>query len=241
MEDELALGVPHVHAVEREGVEVRIDPEGAVAALDHNERPHERVVGRTQQGHDRRMLRQAIGARDVWSFAGTLCCAVVFGIACGSPVTEGDEMDGSVVLSDASAGEDANLPASSDAGSMDGPLDGAVTTDGGSAAVPDAGSVVRADAGAGPDPRFEAEMAYVTANIGRGYDTQSDVAAVFDHVGDVIGPGSGPKFIGWQEIGEGDPAAQTVRSRRCAIGSRPSGVGRRSDRWGRGRTEARSE
>jgi hypothetical protein len=48
-------------------------------------------------------------------------------------------------------------------------------------------------------------MVYATVNIGRDYKTKADVHAVIDKVGDVVGSKTGPKFIGWQEIGEGDP------------------------------------
>src|SRR5690606_24779327 len=51
----------------------------------------------------------------------------------------------------------------------------------------------------------EVEMTFTTANIGRNYASRARVASVFDRVGDVIGARSGPTFIGWQEIGEGDP------------------------------------
>jgi hypothetical protein len=60
-----------------------------------------------------------------------------------------------------------------------------------------------------PDPKLTAEMVYSTVNIGRDYDTKSDVQAVINHVGDVLGSKSGPKFIGWQEIGEADPCGGT--------------------------------
>lgn len=70
----------------------------------------------------------------------------------------------------------------------------------------DAGSV-QPDTTADPVPpaAYRAAMTYVTANIGRNYSGRSTVAAVFDRLGDNIGPRSGPKFLGWQEIGEGDP------------------------------------
>ncbi len=44
MEDELTVLVANVDAIEGEGVEVRIDPERAVAALDDRQRAHERVL-----------------------------------------------------------------------------------------------------------------------------------------------------------------------------------------------------
>ncbi len=58
---------------------------------------------------------------------------------------------------------------------------------------------------AGPDPKFTQAMVFSTVNIGRDYKTKADVQAVINKVGNVIGGKSGPKFIGWQEIGEGDP------------------------------------
>ncbi len=61
----------------------------------------------------------------------------------------------------------------------------------------------------GPVPAHTAEMTYATANIGRDYNTQAQVQAVFNHLGDVVGPKAGPKYIGWQEIGEGDPCGGT--------------------------------
>jgi hypothetical protein len=48
-------------------------------------------------------------------------------------------------------------------------------------------------------------MNFVTANIGRDYSSQAKMRSAFDNVGDVIGPKKGPRFIGWQEIGGGDP------------------------------------
>jgi len=65
-----------------------------------------------------------------------------------------------------------------------------------------------------PNPQFEVEMVYTTANIGRTYGTQADVQKVFDKVEGVIGGKSGPKLIGWQEIGESDPCGDS-----CEISS----------------------
>ena len=48
-------------------------------------------------------------------------------------------------------------------------------------------------------------MTYTTANIGRKYGNKAEVQAVFNKISDVIGGKSGPKLIGWQEIGEDDP------------------------------------
>lgn len=60
-----------------------------------------------------------------------------------------------------------------------------------------------------PNPELTAEMVYTTVNIGRDYATKADVQAVIDKVGDVVGSKTGPKFIGWQEIGEEDPCGGT--------------------------------
>lgn len=60
-----------------------------------------------------------------------------------------------------------------------------------------------------PPARYEAELTYATANIGRNYNTKSEVQAVFNKIGDFIGPRMRPKFVGWQEIGEGDPCGRT--------------------------------
>jgi hypothetical protein len=48
-------------------------------------------------------------------------------------------------------------------------------------------------------------MTFTTSNIGRKYDTKGDVQAVFDKIGDVLDGKTGPRFVGWQEIGESDP------------------------------------
>ncbi len=64
-------------------------------------------------------------------------------------------------------------------------------------------------AGAPGTPASEVEMTFTTANIGRDYGTKADVAAVFDKIGDVLDGKSGPRFVGWQEIGEGDPCGSS--------------------------------
>lgn len=51
MEDELTLFAPHVDAVDGDGVEAGIDPQGAVAALDHGQRAHEGVLDAVQAEH----------------------------------------------------------------------------------------------------------------------------------------------------------------------------------------------
>ena len=55
-----------------------------------------------------------------------------------------------------------------------------------------------------PD-RFEGVMTVATVNIGRNYGSRAAMANAVGGVRDVLGPKSGPAFIGWQEIGEGDP------------------------------------
>jgi hypothetical protein len=59
--------------------------------------------------------------------------------------------------------------------------------------------------GGGSTAQDEVEMTFTTANIGRTYKTKADVQGVFDKIGDVLDAKSGPRFIGWQEIGEADP------------------------------------
>lgn len=49
------------------------------------------------------------------------------------------------------------------------------------------------------------EMTFATINIGREYANQAAVQTVFERIRGVIGPKSGPAFIGWQEISEADP------------------------------------
>src|SRR5690554_3186204 len=75
----------------------------------------------------------------------------------------------------------------------------------GDVGVPDTGAQDGGATEPESDPRFEVEMTFTTANIGRNYNSASDVQAVFNEIGDVIGAKSGPKFIGWQEIGGADP------------------------------------
>jgi len=135
------------------------------------------------------MRRHGIEACILGSFAVSLSCGMGSALGCGSSPDDPGVRDSSITVSDASVGEDRAVLAA---------IDAAMDVDGGSLPVdPDAGS--------GTDPRFEVEMTYTTANIGRAYDTRAQVAAVFDHIGDVIGARSGPQLIGWQEIGEGDP------------------------------------
>ena len=140
--------------------------------------------------------------------------------ACGSEASGWD-----LLSYDAASGVDATLQ--HDASSADG-LDVGIATahEDASGAVDaalspqagDAGVVV--DLGPGPDPEdppppqnpdpavpaaYSAEMTWVTANVGRNYSTRADVRAVFDKIGDAVANKTSPKFIGWQEIGEGDP------------------------------------
>lgn len=65
--------------------------------------------------------------------------------------------------------------------------------------------------GGGPtdNPKSDVEMSFTTANIGRDYKAKAEVVAVFDKIGDVLDAQGGPRFIGWQEIGEGDPCGGT--------------------------------
>jgi hypothetical protein len=153
-----------------------------------------------------------------WSCAAALCAALT-AAGCSAPPTVRDGADANVPPRDGAPLEDArSMPAGDagpivardgaaedaaasdpDAGTIDpGPVDAAVVID-----PVDAGSTVPVDPG--PDPAFEVEMTFVTANIGRDYTTRAQVVTVFDHVADVIGGRSGPRFIGWQEIGEDDP------------------------------------
>ncbi len=78
---------------------------------------------------------------------------------------------------------------------------------------PDPGPTPAPDPNA-PNPQFEVETVYTTANIGRTYGTSADVQKVFDMVEGVISGKSGPKLIGWQEIGESDPCGDS-----CEISS----------------------
>ena len=53
--------------------------------------------------------------------------------------------------------------------------------------------------------RFEVEMTISTVNIGRDYSGRAQMAGAVARVRDVLLRKSGPNFVGWQEIGEGDP------------------------------------
>ena len=95
-----------------------------------------------------------------------------------------------------------------DAGSNDASTDtgaGAGGTAGSTAAGGLGGAPGAGGAPAGPDPAFEVEMTYATANIGRDYATKSVMVNALGNIGDSMDKQSGPRFIGWQEIGEGDP------------------------------------
>lgn len=153
---------------------------------------------------------------------------------------------------DAASGTDGGAPADApatadaapppDAGVIE-ELDAAAPTDAGTggtdAGAPDAG-VFLPDAGPTTEPipgAYLAAMTYVTANIGRDYAARAEMVAAFDRVGDPIGARSGPRLIGWQEIGEGDPCGasceiEALRARFAAaqgwdtqhpMGARPSG------------------
>jgi hypothetical protein len=83
---------------------------------------------------------------------------------------------------------------------------GAGGTEGmGTAGAPSGGAGKAGAAGTPGTPASEVEMTFTTANIGRDYKAKANVVAVFDKIGDVMDGKSGPRFIGWQEIGEGDP------------------------------------
>ncbi len=59
-----------------------------------------------------------------------------------------------------------------------------------------------------PPPSNAAEqvvMTLATVNIGRNYSTRAQVSAVIADVHDRLAEFAGPSFVGWQEIGEGDP------------------------------------
>jgi hypothetical protein len=152
-------------------------------------------------------------------------CAALTTAGCTSPPSARLHVDAFVALGDASARGDAHLYVLGDAGPVvatDASVGDDAAVDDDDAGEPvvgpmdpvDAGSTAPVDPGPGPDPvdpgsttdpAFEVEMTYVTANIGRDYDTRAQVVTVFDRVADVIGGRSGPRFIGWQEIGEEDP------------------------------------
>lgn len=172
------------------------------------------------------MQRSRLEACRVWWCAASIFAALTAAVGCTSSSIPRGDTDGSVAVSDGSAREDAGAPITSDDGAI------AVVPD---AAAPgdDAGSPIELDAGTpdpppidaggGVDPRFEVEMTFATVNIGRDYDTRAQVAPVFDRVGDAIGPRSGPRLLGWQEIGEGDPCGdceiELIRARFAASGS----------------------
>lgn len=174
---------------------------------------------------------------------GLLCGAVIAG--CGSPnlrdadgssgVDGGAPPDGSVIADSAVAPPDAGMIEGDAAAPIDAGTGG---MDAGSAAA-DAG-VPRPDAGPTTEPipdAFLASMTYVTANIGRDYAARSEMVAALDRVGDALDARSGPRFIGWQEIGEGDPCGASceidaLRARfasaqgwdtRHPMGTRPTG------------------
>jgi hypothetical protein len=71
------------------------------------------------------------------------------------------------------------------------------------------GGAAGKDGGDPIDPKSTVEMLFTTANIGREYKTKADVAAVFDKIGDLLDDKQMPRFVGWQEIGEGDPCGDT--------------------------------
>lgn len=60
-------------------------------------------------------------------------------------------------------------------------------------------------AGAPSTAKHEVEMTFVTANVGRDYAAKPSAVAAFDKVGDFVDGRNGPRFVGWQEIGEADP------------------------------------
>ena len=62
-------------------------------------------------------------------------------------------------------------------------------------------------AGTGPTdpPKEDVEMTFTTANIGRKYANKAEVQGVFNKIEGVLDGKTGPRFIGWQEIGEADP------------------------------------
>lgn len=79
------------------------------------------------------------------------------------------------------------------------------TATGGGGETAEGGSPPEGGSDAGPNPAFEVEMTFTTANIGRDYSQAATMIAALDNVGDTVGPKTGPKFIGWQEINESDP------------------------------------
>ncbi len=114
---------------------------------------------------------------------------------------------------DVGAPEDAASDTAVDTGRGGGSGDGGGSDSGGTGfadvGTADAGSPDTATTPPDPPAQYEADLTYATANIGRDYNTKADVQAVFDRVGDVLGPRPRPKFIGWQEIGEADPCGST--------------------------------
>lgn len=90
-------------------------------------------------------------------------------------------------------------------------------------------------AGASSTAKHEVEMTFVTANIGRDYKTKPSAVAAFDKVGDFIDGRTGPRFIGWQEIGETDPCgaceydALTARFKAAANWDNRRPAGKRPD------------
>ncbi|MGE0784337.1 MAG: hypothetical protein AB7S26_01515 [Sandaracinaceae bacterium] len=142
-------------------------------------------------------------AREERWLAGLITSVVVVGAwGCGSSSTDEDAGGaphdaGSMATSDAGSTNDASSP--NDAGSLAdaGSIDGAASPDAGAAPV-DAGSI-------GVDPHFEVDMTFATANIGRSYANRAEMVAALDRVADAIDARAGPRLIGWQEIGEGDP------------------------------------
>lgn len=117
-------------------------------------------------------------------------------------------------------------------------------TDATSPSTPDAvtfgegdGALVPADrSGRGNNNDQEAAtkvvMTFVSANIGRNYNHRGKVQSTFERIRKVIGAKKGPKLIGWQEIGEGDPCGNceyqdlqnTFSTERRWVNKRPKGV-----------------
>ena len=142
-----------------------------------------------------------------------LALLVLVLVGCGStgtlsgpePLTDAGpalDMDGA----DAASEPDAGAEFQPDAG-VARPVDGGPAPDagppetyGGPAPTPDAGVVAPE-----PIPGDDVRMTFATVNIGRNYGTRAQVASVIRRVADVVGSKLGDQFIGWQEIGEGDP------------------------------------
>lgn len=146
-----------------------------------------------------------------------LCLLMPCSAACGSAAsstdgsTDAGSTDAAEDARDASTGVDAGAGgAPGDAGLADSGAPDSTVQDSGSAdaGLGDSGphdSGLDDAGGSGTPAAFQVDMTYTTANIGRDYSTRAQVAVVFDRVADDIGAKSGPRFIGWQEIGEGDP------------------------------------